>query len=92
METARGKAFVAAVETGSFSRAAERLGYTTSGVSQLVSALEQELGFPLLIRGSRGVTLTDNGCGYFLLFGLFCWRRDGCSRRRQTSAVWWWAV
>lgn len=52
METARGKAFVAAVETGSFSRAAERLGYTTSGVSQLVSALEQELGFPLLIRGS----------------------------------------
>ena len=61
MDTARCKAFLAAAETGSFSRAAEQLDYTPSGVSQLVSALEQELGFSLMIRSSRGVMLTDNG-------------------------------
>lgn len=61
METARFKAFLAAAETGSFSRAAERLCYTPSGVSQLVNALEEELGFALLRRSTRGVTLTANG-------------------------------
>ncbi|MBR0375593.1 MAG: LysR family transcriptional regulator, partial [Firmicutes bacterium] len=40
METARCKAFVAAAESGSFTLAAESLGYTPSGVSQLVNAFE----------------------------------------------------
>ena len=61
MESARCKAFLAAVETGSFSKAAEFLNYTPSGVSQLVSALENELGFSLLRRSKRGVTPTENG-------------------------------
>ena len=39
METARCRAFLAAAETGSFSRAAEMLRYTPSGVNQLVTAL-----------------------------------------------------
>ena len=45
METARCRAFLAAAETGSFSRAAEMLRYTPSGVNQLVTALEKEIGF-----------------------------------------------
>lgn len=61
MESARCKAFLASAESGSFSKAAELLQYTPSGVSQLVSALEQDLGFPLLRRSRRGVTLTDGG-------------------------------
>lgn len=61
MESARCKAFLAAVEKGSFSKAAEILNYTPSGVSQLVSALENELGFSLLRRSKRGVTPTENG-------------------------------
>ena len=61
MESARCRAFLVAVETGSLSRAAERLGYTPSGVSQLVAALEQELGFPLLVRSNRGVRPTADG-------------------------------
>lgn len=61
METARFKAFLAAAETGSFSKAAEQLCYTPSGVSQLVNALEDELGLELLRRSTRGVTLTANG-------------------------------
>lgn len=61
MDTARYRAFLAAAEAGSFSRAAERLNYTPSGVSQLVTALERELGFPLLRRNKKGVELTEDG-------------------------------
>ena len=61
MESARCKAFVTAAETGSFSKAGEVLGYTPSGVSQLVASLERELGLPLLGRNRKGVTLTENG-------------------------------
>lgn len=61
MGTARYKAFLAAVETGSFAAAAKQMDYTVSGVSQLVAALEKELGFPLLLRSRHGVTLSPNG-------------------------------
>ena len=61
MDPARCRAFLSSVETGSFTRAAETLGYTPSGVSQLVHALEKELGFPLLLRSKHGVTPTANG-------------------------------
>ena len=59
METARCRAFLAAAETGSFSRAAEMLRYTPSGVNQLVTALEKEIGFSLFSRSTKGVALTD---------------------------------
>ena len=61
METARCRAFLAAAETGSFSRAAEVLRYTPSGVNQLVTALEKEIGFSLFSRSTKGVALTANG-------------------------------
>jgi molybdate transport repressor ModE-like protein len=47
--------------TGSFSAAADELGYTQPAVSQQISALEREAGTRLLQRGARGVTLTDAG-------------------------------
>ena len=61
MESARCKAFIMAAELGSFSRAGEALSYSPSGVSQLVTALETEFGFPLLHRTKKGVTLTAAG-------------------------------
>ena len=61
MDSSRCKAFIAAVDEGSFTAAGKALDYTPSGVSQLVSALEDDLGFPLLIRKSRGVVLTKEG-------------------------------
>lgn len=61
MESARCKAFLAAVASGSLSKAAEELNYTPSGVSQLVTALEEEFGFPLLKRSKKGVSLTPEG-------------------------------
>lgn len=61
MESARCKAFVESVERGSFRAAAEALGYTPSAVSQLVAALEKELGLNLLVRSKKGVTVTSEG-------------------------------
>lgn len=61
MDTARYRAFVEAVDKGSLSQAAKALNYTPSGVSQLISALERDLGFPLLERTKHGVRLTKTG-------------------------------
>lgn len=61
MDTSRYQAFLSAAETGSIKNAAEELGYTPSGVSQLIKALEEELGFTLLYRSKKGVSLTLEG-------------------------------
>lgn len=54
-------ALAAAVETGSLTKAAAKLGYTQSGVSHLIHSLEQEVGFSLLKRYKNGVQLTPEG-------------------------------
>jgi molybdate transport repressor ModE-like protein len=46
---------------GSFSAAAENLGYTQSAISQQVAALEREAGTTLIERNPRGLRLTDAG-------------------------------
>lgn len=61
METSRYRALIHAVEQGSLSKAAHVMDYTPSGVSQLVAALERDLGFPLLERTKRGVYPTRAG-------------------------------
>jgi len=55
------EAFAKVVELGSLTKAAEALGYTQSGVSHMLNALEEELGIPLLRRSRAGVRLTDGG-------------------------------
>lgn len=54
-------AFLHIVETGSFSRAAEALGYTQSTVSLQVQALEAELDSRLFDRINHTITLTEQG-------------------------------
>ena len=61
MESARCKAFLESAERGSFKSAAEAMGYTPSAISQLVAALEKDLGLNLLIRSKKGVTPTAEG-------------------------------
>lgn len=53
--------FLEVVTRGSFSQAAAALGYTQSAVSQMIAALEAEVGVRLLQRSHRGVTLTAEG-------------------------------
>ena len=61
MSISKYRAFLCAVQMGSLSKAAEQLGYTQSGVSHLIMALEDEVGFPVLGRSRSGVTLTAEG-------------------------------
>ena len=42
----RYEVFLKVCETGSFSKAAEALNYTQSGISQIMAGLEDELGEP----------------------------------------------
>ena len=61
MNISKYKALLAAVDMGSFSAAANKLGYTQSGLTHMMNALEDELGFSILQRGYWGVKLTSGG-------------------------------
>jgi DNA-binding transcriptional LysR family regulator len=58
-------AFVRVVETGAFSRAAERMGMAKSILSRRVARLEEQLGARLLTRSASGTAPTDVGQAYF---------------------------
>lgn len=54
-------AFVKTVEHGSFTKAAEKLSYSQSGISRMINDLEKEWNVSLLERGRFGVRLTSDG-------------------------------
>ena len=54
-------AFVKTVECGSFTKAAEALNYTQSGISRMIQDLEKEWNTALLERSRAGVKLTSDG-------------------------------
>ena len=54
-------AFIKTVEYGSFTRAAEMLNYSQSGISRMINDLEKEWKVILLERGKSGVKLTSDG-------------------------------
>ena len=58
MDIKKWKVMLAVDDYGSFTRAGEELGYTQSGITQMMRALEKEVGFPLFIKDNHGVTLT----------------------------------
>lgn len=60
LDTTTLQCFLAVAETGSFTKAAEKLSRTQSAISQQVAKLEQLLGKLLLSRG-RQITLTADG-------------------------------
>ncbi|HEY8371141.1 MAG TPA: LysR family transcriptional regulator [Pseudonocardiaceae bacterium] len=65
MELRQLEYFVAVVEEGTFTRAAERMHVTQPGVSAQIRRLERELGQELLDRSGRRVRLTDVGAAVF---------------------------
>lgn len=60
------EAFLTVVKTGSITAAAQRLYVTQPALSRRISALEQELGYPLMTRskGVRTVLLTPEGTAF----------------------------
>lgn len=61
MNVSKYEAFLKTVELKSLTRAAETLGYTQSGVTHMLDALENELGLTLMQRGRGGVGATSDG-------------------------------
>lgn len=61
MDTKKLKILMEAVRVGSLRKASATLNYSQPALTSMMDSLEQELGFPLLERGSKGVRLTDKG-------------------------------
>lgn len=57
--------FCRTVEAKSFAAAAQSLSVVPSALSKMISALERELGFSLLSRSTRNLSLTDEGAAYY---------------------------
>ena len=61
MDTKKYEALLLSAELGSFSKAADKLGITQSGLTHMMNALEKEIGFAVLSRNFNGVQLTPKG-------------------------------
>jgi DNA-binding transcriptional LysR family regulator len=60
------EAFVRVVETGSFSAAARLLNLGQPAVSKTVAQLEERLGVRMLMRTTRGLSLTEAGQSFYV--------------------------
>ncbi len=58
------RAFLAVVDDGHFTDAADRLGMTQQAVSKRIARLESDLGAPLLTRAHTGARLTEDGADF----------------------------
>ena len=61
MDSRKFEILMTAADMGSFSKASEIVGYTQSGLTHMMDALEREVGFPLLRRNHNGIQLTQQG-------------------------------
>ncbi|WP_131116883.1 LysR family transcriptional regulator [Lichenihabitans psoromatis] len=61
LDTDQLRSFLAIVDTGSFTRAAERVNKTQSAVSMHMRRLEEQLERPLFVKQGRGTRLTSDG-------------------------------
>lgn len=59
------KFFCRVSESGSFAAAAQTFDVVPSAMSKVITGLEQELGFHLVNRSTRGLSLTDEGAVYY---------------------------
>lgn len=87
MELIEIEAFVTIVNSGAFTRAADRLGISQPAISRRIDLLESELGAALFERLRTGARLTDAGEA-FLPFALrvLADLRDGASAVRELSS------
>ena len=61
MDSKKLEILMTTVDLGSFTKASEVVGYTQSGLTHMMDALEREVGFPLLQRDHYGIQLSPQG-------------------------------
>lgn len=74
--------FLKVAENRSFRKAAQQLYISPQSLSRSIQELEQELGYPLLIRTTARVELTDKGQA---VYGRFAGLRDAWEKAWQDS-------
>jgi DNA-binding transcriptional LysR family regulator len=84
--------FSAVIDTGSFSKAAARLGQTPSAVSRTIARLEKQLGMTLMHRTTRRFDLTEEGAWLLgrarrILAELDDTEAQAAARRSQPSGL-----
>jgi DNA-binding transcriptional LysR family regulator len=77
--------FLSLAETLSFTNTAKSLYISQQGVSKNIASLEKELGFPLFIRTSRYVSLTEEGKRCYNLFSHFIREYDNFLNEARNS-------
>ena len=85
MDDKKWEVVLSVAELGSFSLAAEKLGFTTSGLSRLVAALEKEMGLCFFDRGKAGATPTRELLE--LMDSIRDFVRSGESLKERASAL-----
>ena len=83
MNMGKYQVFLRVAACGGFTRAAEELHFTQSGVSHTIATLESELGVPLFVRNRSGVTLTADGRALLPYIQALC---DDALRLEQKAA------
>jgi len=68
MDTEKARVYLTSLKEGSFKAAAEKLGYTTSGISRCISSLEEEAGVKLFIRDRKGVRPSKDASEFIPIF------------------------
>ncbi|MBX9400518.1 LysR family transcriptional regulator [Lysobacter sp. BMK333-48F3] len=81
------RAFVAVVDTGGFTRAAQRLHLTQSAVSHQIRRLEAQVGRRLLVRSTRKLSLSEDGREFLRHAQQILQALDALSRRFDPSPV-----
>ena len=61
MDSKKLEILMTAIDLGSFTKASEVVGYTQSGLTHMMDALEREVGFSLLQRDHNGIQLSLQG-------------------------------
>lgn len=80
--------FCRVMTEGSFTRAANALGYTQSAVSQTVKGLERELGTTLVDRGKDGLHLTRDGEQFFpYIQGIYAAELELAKKSREMQGL-----
>ena len=79
------RAFEAVARRLSFRAAAEELFLTQSAISRQIQALEEEVGAPLFIRGTRHVALTADGAALLAVVAPTLQRLDAGVRQIRSA-------
>ncbi|WP_164914436.1 LysR family transcriptional regulator [Aminipila luticellarii] len=72
MNISQYEAFLKTIELGSLTKAAETLGYTQSGLSHMMNALESDCDLKLMMRDRSGVRITADGQQLLPYFQTIC--------------------